>query len=155
MSFRLFGPTLALFAASLTGVAQDDSDEQAKAVVHQFMKAFKAKDLDGVMSAVTTPWYHKGQKIIRNSEEVRQAFQRLFGNKKEDLEELHYEIKTVVAYETVREAMNDQERQLIDQVLSKSDRVLLIQIDKPKMKEIVVLMVTVKAGEAKVAGLKS
>jgi hypothetical protein len=144
-----------LLLVPLSSTAADDSDEQAKAAVHQFMKVFKAKNLDGVMAAVTTPWYYKGEKILRNREEVRQAFQRLFDNKKDDLDNFKYEIKTVIAYGAVRDAMNEQERQLIDQVLSKTDRVLLIRIEKPKMSEVVVLMVTIRESEAKIAGLKS
>ncbi len=155
MFHRILVLPLFLVAVPLSAAAQTDPDDRAKAAVQQFMKAFKAKDLDGVMATVTTPWYHKGEKIIRNRDELRQAFQGLFEKKKDDLEELHYEIKTVIAYDAVREAMNDQERQLIDQVLTKTDRVLLIQIEKPKMREIVVLMVSLKQGEAKVVGLKS
>jgi hypothetical protein len=155
VSLRILSAGLFLLALPLAGLAQDDADEQARAAVHQFMKCFKAKDLDGVMAVVQAPWFHKGQRIIRNREEVREAFQGLFA-KKEDLDMIRYDIKTVIAYEAVREAMNDDERMLIDQVLTKSDRVLLLQLEKPnKAKEIVVLLVAVKQGEAKVVGLKS
>jgi hypothetical protein len=138
----------------LTGGAQDEPDEQAKVAVHQFMKSFRTKDIDGLMSSVDVPWFHKGEKIVRDRDEVRHSFQALFA-KKDDLDSIRYEIKTVIAYEAVREAMNDDERKLIDQVLNKTDRVILLQIDKPKNKEIVVLLVSFKDGAAKVVGLKT
>lgn len=155
MSLRIFSTAFVVLATPLLSLAQDDADEQAKAAAHQFMKCFKAKDLNGVMAAVQAPWFHKGQRIIRNREEVREAFQGLFA-KKEDLDMLRYEIKIVIAYEAIRDAMNDDERKLVDQVLTKTDRVLLLQLDKPdKTREIVVLLVAVKQGEAKVVGLKT
>jgi len=155
VSLRLYSAGLLLLTLPLVTLAQDDADEQAKAAAHQFMKCFKAKDLDGVMTTVQAPWFHKGQRIIRNREEVREAFQGLFA-KKEDLGTIKYEIKTVLAYDAIREAMNDEERKLIDEVLAKTDRVLLLQLEKPNMaREIVVLLVSLKQGEAKVVGLRT
>ncbi len=148
-----FGTSLGLvLALALAAFAEDKTDEQAKEAANQFMKAVKARDIDAVMKTVQVPWFHNGKKVIKERDELKQEFGKLF--EKRDFAGLNYEIKQVVSYDSVRKKVNDKERELLDEVVGKDDRVVLVVLDNKMKEERVTLLVKQREGKAAVVGLR-
>jgi hypothetical protein len=151
------GVLLALGLTALGGEEPAQEKDPAEAVVTTFMTAFKDKQLDPLMATVAVPWFHNGKTILRDQPAVRQAFETLFAKQK-DTSKIVFAIKKVVPYETIRDAMNDEERGQLDQVMGASDRAVLLVMANParqKPPETVVVLVRVKDGQGKVVGIKN
>jgi hypothetical protein len=132
--------------------AEDKADQQAREAVNQFMKAVKSRKIDDVMKTVQVPWFHEGKRVIKDRDELKQEFEKLF--EKRDFAGLTFEIKDVASYGSVRTKVNEKERELLDQVVEKEDRVVLITLDSKMKEEKITLLVKERQGKAAVVGLR-
>ncbi len=153
MSAKLLSAALVLvlLAARPSGV-DDKADEQAKEGVNAFLNAVKTKDAQQVLKLAAVPWFHDGKKVIRDRDELKQEFDKLF--QKQDFSEMTFEIKQVVSYGSVRGKVNDKERELLDQVVEKEDRVVLVALQNNMKDDKVTLLVKQREGKAVVVGLR-
>jgi len=144
---------LSALAACHGNCEEERSDKAATEIVGKFMAAVKAKDLDAVMKTVEVPWFHKGEEVIKERSELKKEFDSLFA--KRDFRDLRYEIMRIAAFSAVRDKTMGEERKLLDEVLSGSDRVVLLEIvSEKKGPEKLVLLVRLAQDRAWVVGIK-
>jgi hypothetical protein len=144
---------LSALTAPFANCEEDPSDKAAAGIVGKFMAAVKGKDLEAVMRTVEVPWFHKGEEVIKERSELKKEFDSLFA--KRDFGELKYEIKRIAAFSAIRDKTMGEERKLLDEVLSGSDRVVLLEIaSEKKGPEKLVLLVKLSQDTAWVVGIK-
>ena len=143
--------------AFLPPVRGDDAQDMlAKKAFEQFMQAYKASDIEALMEAVDTPWFHNAKEVIKDREQLKREFHKELGREK-DRAGLQHRITDCVAYKTVREKLREEERKLAEEVLKEDDRVLLVRIGKVvtgDQGDKVAFLVRIRDGKAKVVGLK-
>jgi hypothetical protein len=134
--------------------AADTPEEEVRFAIERFMQATKGEDLDGIMKLVDVPWYHQGDRIIQEREQLKNEFKGLF--EKADFGDLSFSLKKIVTYSEVRDQTNAEERKLLDEVLTKTDRVVLLQVEraKSKQKDSVVVLVRLRDGKVNIVGVK-
>jgi hypothetical protein len=136
--------------------ADDSPDMLAKAAVEQLLKAFKASDINAIMEAVDTPWFHNGKELIKEREQLKREFHKELSRDK-DRAGLQHKITDNVTYKSVREKLREEERKLADEAIKEDDRVLLVRIGKDvsgDQGDKVAFLVRIRDGKAKVVGLK-
>src|SRR5471030_1965343 len=105
-----FGMVLGL-VLSLSGsavAAQDKkTDDKAKEIHGQFVKAIKAKDLDGMMKLVDVPWIGFSKEVIRDEKDLKKALKG-FLDSIEDPAKVKADIKEVLSYPKFREKFKDK-----------------------------------------------
>jgi hypothetical protein len=137
---------------------KDTADEQVREVVGQFIKALQAKDGGALMKTVDVPWFHDGKEVLRDRDKLKGEFEKIFQEK--NLGELRFEIDQVLTYARLLEQFGDKvrenDRKLMDEVVSKDDRAVLLSVSKPGRdgKEKVLLLVRTTKGAPRVVGVR-
>lgn len=128
----------------LLAQAQDKGDVQAREAVEKFMKAIKAEDLDALMKVCDVPFFQDGQKIIKDRDELKKEFAKVFQDK--DLTQLSFEIKEVHLFDKIGAKLNEKDRELLKEVIGKEDRVVLVDVKVGDRGDKAAIMVRAKDG---------
>jgi len=129
----------------------DKTKMKAKEVVEQFIKAIKAEDLDALLKIIDVPWLHDN-KVIKDKDDQKATIKKAFDDK--DFSNLSAEIREYHTYGDVREKLKEDRREKVDEVLSKEDVIVMIQLDTGDgNKRRNGVLVKIKDGKAKVVGL--
>lgn len=138
------------FAAGASAADKaDKADTQAKKTAERFLKAMKAEDVQGILKVVEVPFFLDGKKVIKNREVLKNSFASIFAKK--DLTQIEYEIKEVQTCATFQEKMSEKERKMLNEVLNKNDRIVIITV-KPRQR--LAVMVRIRDGKPFVAGIR-
>lgn len=153
---RIYGR---LLAAAVTlcwvgaGSRADEAEKanaQAREVVEKLAKAVKAKDIDAVMKIVDVPFFWDGKKTIKDRDDLRKEIVGVFAEK--DFSEVTLEVKEVFTVEVVQGKLKEKERELLKDVVTKDDRVVLLGTNMDKDK--VAVFVRLRDGKARVVGIR-
>jgi hypothetical protein len=154
---RLAVFTLCSILPTVTRVqAGEPPDTLARKAVEKLLKAYKGSDIEGIMDAVETPWFHNGKEVFRERDQLKREFHRELSREK-DRAGMQHRITDCHPYKAVREKLREDERKLADEVLKEDDRVLLVRMGKVvagEQGDRVVFLVRIRDGQAKVVGLK-
>ncbi len=157
-------PVLALAAllwSRSEGAAKEKKakpDEQARKVCEQFGKAVFTKNLDGAIKLVAGPWYDNYEgtgrgRVTRGADEVNKRLKKLFGEIPA-AKHVGMEVLDNLTYEQAAEKLKAEERQILDGVLKKTDRVLAVRISRDGKKgSRLIMLVGWRDGQAKVVGI--
>jgi hypothetical protein len=147
----LIGCLVLLLLATLLNA--DERDDQARKAVADFLRALKAKDLEGILKLVDVPWFHDGQRVVRSRDELKTIFQKLLD--KQSFADVVQTIKRIQPYANVSAQLEPSERALLDEVLEKDDRIVLLNVTKEgKQQESVVLLVRTREGKTAIVGIR-
>lgn len=137
-------------AAATALVESDKLDAQAKAIALEFLKALKAEDVGAVMKLVETPFFWDGKENVADREELKRQWVAAFDLKK--LMEIEYEVKETVALADLEVGLGSKGRELLNQVLDKTDRIVIMSLTVGSRKDGIAVMVRLREGQANVAG---
>ena len=125
-------------------VKPKDPKQLAKEAAEQFLKAAKAKNLDGLMKIADVPWYSDGV-VVKDRDELKQGLEfSLRGTRPPPSEVIR-----ITTYGEIRELLKKDRREPADEVLVKDDLAVFVG---QKGKPMGVLFVRVRDGKAKVTG---
>jgi len=141
-----------LLAWPAGALAQEKNEKLARQAAEEFLKAVKAEDLDATMKAVDVPFFMDGQRNIKDRDELRKEFASIYDKK--DLTQIAFEVKEVHAFEKFQDKFSEKDRELLKEVAGKGDFIVHVEIATPGKKEAVALVVRLRDGKAKVAGLR-
>ncbi len=150
---------LALFGQTDGDAARKQIEKVVTQAAVKFYNLFEGRDLEALLTIVDTPWYHDGKSILHSKTEIQSEFKALLDKRRDVKTRKVPDVKTVLAYGSVRERTDPQERKLLDQVLKETDYLVLVML-KPEqgaagVTENVVLLVKYKDNVAKVIGVKN
>lgn len=145
--------TAALVPSSKIRAAEVTSEQAVRSAVQTFLDAVRSQNSDAVMKTVDVPWFHMGEEIIKERDQLKSEFDVLF--RRRTFSDLRYEIVRIAPYEMIRDRTSAEERRLLDAAISPKDHVVLISMDTQVNKNRkIVLLVRVAGETAKVVGLK-
>jgi hypothetical protein len=144
-----FGLVLGVFLSlSASSVAvQDQKAEKAKEIHGQFVKAIKAKDLDGMMKLVDVPRIGFSKEVIRDEKDLKKAL-KSFLDSIEDPAKVKADIKEVLSYATFREKFKDKK-----EVLKLLNALKLTNDDRVIVEANAAIVIRIRDGKAKVVGV--
>jgi hypothetical protein len=166
----LLSPCLAFLLAAGDARLSDDHDHDhdparkkleklASEAVVKFYEAFEGRDLDALLIAVETPWFHDGKTVLSTKEDVRNEFKVLLAKRRDVKQRKVADVKAVFDYGAVRQRTDPADRRLLDQVVKEDDQLVLVVLKpepgKPGTTENVVVLVKIREGVAKVVGVKN
>lgn len=129
------------------------AEETVRSAVTAFLEAVKRHSSEAVMKTVDVPWFHMGEEILKDREQLKKEFDVLF--RRRSFSDLRFEILRTAAYEVVRERTSPEERKMLDAVLAPKDYIVLVGVEGPDSKDRkIVLLVRITGAEGKVVGLK-
>jgi len=131
----------------------EKTDDLAMKVTSKFLKAIIAKDREGLMMVCDVPWYDDAaRKIISKIDDLRKDWQKKL--EKIDRSKSTFRIKEILTYEAARKTPDEQRvGKLLDQVLDKQDRVVMVELREGKERFQVTVLVRLRKGMAKVVGM--
>jgi hypothetical protein len=145
---------LALFLSPCLA-EEDKGDKQARETAEQFIKLFKAKDLEGLMKLVATPFCTGRQEIVEDKNELKKVWKKNLANT--DVEKVKITIEKVGTLEKLEEAtgkkMKEEKRNMLVKVLGKDHRLVLIEIDDGERVKKSALAVRLDGGKASIVGI--
>jgi hypothetical protein len=133
----------------------DEADAQAKEAVAQFFKAFKDKDIDGLMKAADVPFCREGGQNIANRDELKQFLHKALSARDVSKDVLTVkQVTTLPRLEASEGRFTDAERKALEAALGKDHRVLKVEWDRVgEGKHKALILVRIQKGEAKVVGI--
>jgi ketosteroid isomerase-like protein len=150
----LIAATLALAACGLLK-AEDESDRadaRAKGAVENYLKAFRAEDVDAVMQVSGVPFVMNDRGKVDAEAHLRKEFARLFD--RSDMSNLAFEVKAVGTLAEVKAKLGEKKHaEKLKAVLKDGDRVVLVDADFGMRKETMAFAVATHDGKALVVGM--
>lgn len=156
-------PLILVAAAALAGIATgvaaqekgDKTDTVAKETVEQFFKAFKAKDLDGLMKTVDVPFCREGGRNIDKRDDLKQLLQKALDVRDPSKDTLVIKLVTTLPkFEASEGKFTDNERKAVEEVLGKDHRVVKVEWNRSEGgKSMYLIFVRLEKGKAKVVGM--
>jgi len=144
---------LVLSAGAGTGLAADPpkAEDQAKAVVEQFVKAVKAKDLDAVLKVAAVPWLADGKRVIKDADDLKSYVKEKLDGLT-DPDRVPSDVLRVGRWEKFagRAKLDAAEAKMADEVAGKEGLVVVLGRDG---KDGGAILVRVEGGKAKVVGV--
>jgi hypothetical protein len=143
----VLGVVLSLSASSVA--AQDNkADDKAKEIHGQFVKAIKAKDLDGMMKLVDVPWIGFSKEVIRDEKVLKKALKD-FLDSIEAPSKVKADIKEVLSYPKFHhEKFKDKK-----EVLKLLDELKLTKEDRVIVEANAAMIIRIRNGKAKIVGV--
>jgi hypothetical protein len=142
----VLGVVLSLSASSVA--AQDKkADDKAKEIHGQFVKAIKAKDLDGMMKLVDVPWIGFSKEVIKDEKDLKKALKG-FLDSIEDPAMVKADIKEILSYAKFREKFKDKK-----EALKLLDVLKLTNDDRVIVEASAAIIIRIRDGKAKVVGV--
>jgi hypothetical protein len=131
------------------------TDTQAKEAVEEFFKAFKAKDIDGVIKTVDVPFCREGGKNIKQRDDLKQFFNKALDLRDPSKDSITVKLVTTLPkLEASEGKLTDDERKAVEEVLGKDHRVVRVEWDRVgEGKQKRLILVRFQKGEAKVVGI--
>jgi hypothetical protein len=125
-------------------------DEQAKELAVRFMKAYKDKDIDGMMKMVDAPFYHEPGEpvVIKERDVLRDYFSKQLNRLKEP-DRLPTHAVRLMTYGNERKKLKDFDEKLLkvqDEVFAIDDRIVII--GEPKSDRELIVGVRFRDGKA-------
>ena len=143
-----------LFTASPVAAA-DASEAQARAAVQDFLSAREGRNLDDLMKVVDVPWYHDRKSVITERNELQNEFHRLLSRKNQA--KVRYELRRLSSYQELRDRFTEDERRMIDQVITPKDMIAFITVSAvgADRLDVLLLLVRLRDGHGKVVGIQN
>ena len=131
------------------------TDAKARAAVEQFFKAFKAKDLEGLVKTADVPFCREGGKNIEKRDDLEKFFRKAL--RARDPSNDTIVIKLVTTLPKLEESdgkFTDDERKVVEEVLGKDHRVVKVEWNRfGEGVHKTLIFVRLLDGKAKVAGI--
>ena len=141
-----------LFAfAAAPASAADKNEDKAKEAAVAFLKAVKAKDADAVMKASAAPFAHReGGEIgvVKDEAELKKWIKGKLDEIK-DADKVPTEVEKVVPFAELKAKLEADDQKKVEEVVGKDGFVAMIEVDG----KMVVILVRIKDGKAKVVGI--
>lgn len=139
-------------AAATALVESDKLDAQAKEAALEFLKALKAEDVEAVMKVVDTPFFWDGKENVTDREELKRKWVAVFDDK--SLMETEYEVQEASAVGDSHFDLAAKHRELLNEILGKSDRIVVASLTIGSRKSGIAVMVRFREGKSGVAGFR-
>ena len=141
-----------LFAfAAAPASAADKNEDKAKEAAVAFLKAVKAKDADAVMKASAAPFAHReGGEIgvVKDEAELKKWIKGKLDEIK-DADKVPTDVEKVVPFAELKAKLEADDQKKVEEVVGKDGFVAMIEVDG----KMVVILVRIKDGKAKVVGI--
>lgn len=137
-------------------VADDKADAAAKETVEELFKALIAKDIDRLMKVVDVPWCIMDRKqIVKDRDELKKRWQK--GLDRRDYSTTKIAVKLVAPLSKMEASLGKKlpkdSRKLLEEVLGKDHRMVLIEIEQGERKHTIVAAVRLQDGKARVVSI--
>jgi hypothetical protein len=129
----------------------ETAEEQAKAAVAVFIKAVKARDVDGVMKIADVPWFTDEKKLIKNRDDLKAYVSKKLEGLK-DPDQIPVNIRRVQTWEKFdqKKKLDADEQKLVNEALGKNGLIVVVGRGD---EDAGFLLIRVDAGKAKVVGV--
>ncbi|MSR31309.1 MAG: hypothetical protein EXR99_07380 [Gemmataceae bacterium] len=152
MRFPVALAAMAALGLFFTPVRADEKSEKlAREAVEKIFKALKAEDIDGVMKAVSFPYYD-GKELIRDSAEFKKKISNFFENA--DFTTLTFEIKEIHEFAKIKDQIKDEDKEKVNEILKDGDMVVMTSFEKDGKASKIGWGVAIRDGKAKIVGGK-
>ena len=141
-----------LFAfAAAPASAADKNEDKAKEAAVAFLKAVKAKDADAVMKASAAPFAHRegGEIGVLKDEASLKKWVKGKLDEIKDADKVPTEVEKVVPFAELKAKLEADDQKKVEEVVGKDGFVAMIEFDG----KMVVILVRIKDGKAKVVGI--
>jgi hypothetical protein len=128
--------------------ATEPAREKAKEAALAFLKAIKAKELEGTLKLADVPWLSNGQQIIKDADGLKKRLVSILRRSQALPDEV---LPISVTYGGIKDMFKEKRQQFADKVLTKDDWAVVVG-RKGKATELV--WVRVRDGKGKVIGFE-
>jgi hypothetical protein len=130
-------------------------DVLAREAVDQFFKAFKKRDVDGLLMVVDVPFCREGGKDIEKRDELKQFFQKALERRDPSRDTFTFQrVTTLPEWEKSEGKFTDAERKTLEKVLGKEHRLVRVEWNRVgDSKHKTLILVRLQKGKARVVGI--
>src|SRR5262249_55611168 len=118
---------------------ESTSDKKAREAAVRFLEGLKAKKLDELKKSAAVPWLDGGERVLEEEKELAKSLQKTLDTPA--LTKAALEVGGVASYSDARKLiLEEQGRKLIDKVLKKEDKIVLVVSKEPALWYVLVKM---------------
>ncbi len=141
----VFGCFFVMCVTPLGAADETDSDKLARKAYLTFCQAYNKNELDGVMKVMDVPWLELGKPVVKDRIELQKIWKKLLADR--SVESLPWTKFKVEPMSVLREAAKGNK-----DFLTKLERLGLTKEDRAVVDGIMIFIVRVRKGEAKILG---